>query len=299
MFKPLSSEVKIGLIVVSAIAIFFWGMNFLKGKNLLKPSNYYYVNYTNVNGLVKSSPVILDGYQVGLVSDIEYQFDHPGNILVTLDLNRKLQLHRGTIATIKSAMVGNPTVVLTLGAQERPLLSGGDSLIAMVEPGLMDQLNHGLLQNVQVLVKRTDSLIAGVQTIVSDGSLKSSLKSIEKTSRELEQISTKINHSVDNDLPSILRNINTLTGELATTGYQLNQLDLKGTVGRLDKTIDEFGALTVRLNSPDNSMGLLLNDKSLYLNLSNTASSANSLLLDLKDHPKRYVHFSLFGSSNK
>jgi len=299
MNHSIKSEVKIGIIVIAALALFIWGLNFLKGVNLFKPGNYYYVTYTQIDGLVKSSPVMLDGFQVGLVRNIQYQYDNPGNILVTLDLNRKLKLPEGTTASLTAALMGSPTIELTLGTQERHVHKIGDTLIAVRVPGLIDQLTDGLLADVESLVERTDSLIAGVETILSNGSLENSLQSIEKTTNELERLTISLNRTIDNDLPSILNNIDQLTTEFAGVGKQLNQIDFNGTVARADKTLDELGNLTVKLNSPDNSLGLLLNDKSLYLNLSNTASSANSLLLDLKERPKRYVHFSLFGGSNK
>lgn len=295
----IKSEIKIGFIVVVSLGLFFWGLNFLKGINLLKPSNYYVVTYSNINGLVKSSPVTLDGYQVGLVRTIEYLYENPGHIKVTLDLNRQLRLPAGSSAALVGSLLGNPTIELTLGQPGSPLLTHGDSLLAVIEPGLMDQLTGGLLTSVENMVNHTDSLITGVETLLNNGSLTNSLASIEQTTNELRQLTASLNKTIDNDLPGILRHVDQLTQEFTGFGKQLNQLDLNGTLVKADKAIEGLSNLSTRLNSPDNSLGLLLNDKSLYLNLSNTASSANELLFDLKEHPKRYVHFSLFGKSNK
>jgi len=290
--SEIKSEAKIGLIVILTFSIFVWGLNYLKGVNLLSPSNHFYVTYHKIDGLVKSSPVNLDGYQVGLVRDIQYQYDNPGHILVDLDLNSKLRLPKGTKAIIKSEMLGNPTVVLELGSQNAEMLQSGDTLIAENTPGMMDQLSDGLLTDIRNMIHRTDSLVASIDVLVSNGSLDKSLTSIEKTTKELEQISAKLNHSMDKQIPSILNNVETLTAKFSDAGTKINQLDFAS----LNKTINQLENLSVKLNSPDNSMGLLLNDQSLYLNLSNTAQSANTLLLDLKERPKRYVHFSIFGS---
>ena len=292
MKSEIKSEAKIGLIVILTFSIFVWGLNYLKGVNLLSPSNHFYVTYHKIDGLVKSSPVNLDGYQVGLVRDIQYQYDNPGHILVDLDLNSKLRLPKGTKAIIKSEMLGNPTVVLELGSQNAEMLQSGDTLIAENTPGMMDQLSDGLLTDMRNMIHRTDSLVASIDVLVSNGSLDKSLTSIEKTTKELEQISAKLNHSMDKQIPSILNNVETLTAKFSDAGTKINQLDFAS----LNKTINQLENLSVKLNSPDNSMGLLLNDQSLYLNLSNTAQSANTLLLDLKERPKRYVHFSIFGS---
>lgn len=299
MKRLLTSEVKIGLTVVAALVVFFWGLNYLKGINLFKPTNYYYVNYTQVDGLVKSSPVMLDGYQVGLVRDIAYRYDQPGHILVTLNLNRKLHLPEGSSATIEGALMGNPSVILNLGPRSAPLLQVGDSLTGLRDPGLLDQLSNGLLASVESLIQRTDSLVAGVETLLGNGSLENSLRAIERSTGELERLTVSLNRTMDKDLPGILSNIDNLTGEFAQLGRQLNALDLQATLGKVDTTLDGLGDLTLRLNSTDNSLGLLLNTPGLYNNLDSTLTSTNRLLLDLREHPKRYVHFSLFGRSNK
>lgn len=292
------SEAKIGLIVIAAFAVFVWGLNYLKGVNLLNPTNHYYVNFTQIDGLVKSSPVMLDGFQVGLVRDIRYQFNNPGHIIIDLDLNTKLHLPQGSKAIIQSAMIGNPTVVLKLGAPTAKLLKSGDTLLAERNPGIMDKLQDGILADVQHMIQRTDSLLASVETLVDNGSLNHSLTSIEKTSKELSLLSVKLNNSMDK-LPSILDNVSAMTAEFSAAGTKINQID----VASLNKTLTQLENITLKLNSTDNSMGMLLNDKSLYQNLSSatfnlgtTATSANALLLDLKASPKRYVHFSLFGS---
>lgn len=299
MRRLFTSEVKIGLTVVAALVVFFWGMNYLKGINLFKPTNYYYVNYSQVDGLVKSSPVMLDGFQVGLVRDIQYRYDQPGNILVTLSLNRKLRLPEGSSATIEGALMGNPAVTLNLGPRSAPLLGIGDSLTGLRKPSLLDQLSNGLLAEVEALIQRTDSVVSGVESLLNNGSLANSLRSIEHSTGELERLTVSLNRTMDNDLPSILTNIDNLTGTFAQVGRQLNALDLHATLNKVDNTLEGLGNLTQRLNRTDNSLGLLLNTPGLYHNLDSTLISTNRLLLDLREHPKRYVHFSLFGRGNK
>ncbi len=290
MNKKINSQTKIGIIVVVAVAFFVWGLNYLKGKNLLNPSNHYYVTYHQVNGLVKSSPVNLDGFQVGLVRSIEYQYDRPGNLIVDLDLDKNLHLPKGTKAVIQSALIGNPSVVLILGDNQNSYIKSGDTLTGTVEAGIMDQLSNGVLADVQHLVQRTDSLLAGVETLLKNGDLESSLSSIEKTSKELSLMSVKLNRSMDK-LPGILDNVETMTATFNDAGKKLQEID----IASINRTLAHFEEVSKQLTSKDNSLGLLLNDKTLYQNLTNTTSSANELLFDLKTNPKRYVHFSLFG----
>jgi phospholipid/cholesterol/gamma-HCH transport system substrate-binding protein len=291
MKNELKREAKIGLIVIAAFAIFIWGLNYLKGINLLNPTNHFYASFTQVDGLVKSSPVTLDGFQVGLVREILYQYDNPGHLVVDLDLNNKLKLPVGSRAIIKTEVVGNPEVILELGPKGGKLLENGDTLLSGRTPGLMDQLSNGILADVQHLVKRADSLLSSIDGIVKSRSLNNSLTYIEKSTKELQQISVKLNYSMDK-VPSILNHVDSLTSKFSDAGTKINQIDLVS----LNRTLNNIENLSVRLNSSDNSMGLLLNDKSLYLNLNKMTQSADSLLLDLKQKPKRYVHFSLFGS---
>jgi phospholipid/cholesterol/gamma-HCH transport system substrate-binding protein len=291
MKNELKREAKIGLIVIAAFAIFIWGLNYLKGINLLNPTNHFYASFTQVDGLVKSSPVTLDGFQVGLVREILYQYDNPGHLVVDLDLNNKLKLPVGSRAIIKTEVVGSPKVILELGPKGGKLLQSGDTLFSGRTPGLMDQLSNGILADVQHLVKRADSLLSSIDGVVKSRSLNNSLTYIEKSTKELQQISVKLNYSMDK-VPSILNHVDSLTSKFSDAGTKINQIDLVS----LNRTLNNIENLSVRLNSSDNSMGLLLNDKSLYLNLNKMTQSADSLLLDLKQKPKRYVHFSLFGS---
>lgn len=297
--KNTISEVKIGIIVIFAFAIFIWGLNFLKGVNLLNPRNYYVVSFEKIDGLVKSSPVMLDGFQVGLVRDIQYQYDKPGTILVYLDVNRKLKLPVGSQVFLTSALIGTPGIELKLGENSNSYIESNDTITGIKEEGLMDQLSNGLLASVQSLVTRADSLISGIETTIENGNLENSLASLETTSKNLELISGKLNKTIDKDIPVLLGNINTLSNEFSNVGRNINQLDLKGTLSRFDMVMDQMGDISLKLNSNDNSLGLLLNDKSLYRNLSSTAESANMLLLNLKEEPSRYVHFSIFGKSKK
>jgi phospholipid/cholesterol/gamma-HCH transport system substrate-binding protein len=294
MKREFKSEAKIGLIVIAAFAVFVWGLNYLKGINLLKPTNQYFVCYHQIDGLVKSSPVMLDGYQVGLVRDIQYQYDNPGNILVEVDLNHSLRLPNGTKAIIQSELLGTPSVSLELGAKGNSMLKSGDTLLAEVAPGMLDELNQGLIADVRRMVCRTDSLMADVQTLINNGDLRQSLQSIQKTSDELALMSVKLNRSMDK-LPGLMDNVEELTTTFTKAGQRIGELD----VPSLNQTINQLETLSTRLNRTDNSLGMLLNDKSLYLNLNTTATNANALLLDLKASPKRYVHFSLFGPKTK
>jgi phospholipid/cholesterol/gamma-HCH transport system substrate-binding protein len=150
----LNKESRIGLTVIIAIALFIWGLNYLKGLNLLKQAQQYYVVYNQIDGLVTSAPVMLDGFQVGLVKSIDYQYDSPGHILVELSLEKELNLPAGTRAVLEPALMGNPGISLTLGPGPE-LLADGDTLQADRKAGLLDMLEEELMPGIQDLIQQT------------------------------------------------------------------------------------------------------------------------------------------------
>lgn len=292
----MNRESKIGLSVVIAIAVFIWGLNYLKGINLLKPANQYYVVYPQVDGLVTSAPVLLDGFQVGLVEHITYQYHKPGNILIELNLDKQLQLPEGSKAILEPALMGTPGIRLELGTGQK-MLSSGDTLVAERKTGLMDILEDDLVPGMQQVIQQAGNVIAQLEAQLQEGGdLNSSLASVREAGYHLSSASSKLNALMENEVPSLIRNIDTLSLNFNALGHELRAIDFVGVSQRIDTTVLLLQDIGLRLTRPDNSLGLLLNDTQLYINLSQTAASANELLLDLRTQPKRYVHFSLFGS---
>lgn len=295
----LNRESRIGLTVIVALALFLWGLNFLKGINILKQSNRYYVMYNQIDGLVTSSPVLLDGYQIGLVKNMAYQYHQPGHVLVELILDKELKLPLGSEAILEPALMGNPTIKLVLGTGKE-WLRGGDTLIAGRKTALMDILEEELLPGVLQLIQRAETVVGQLETQLDEGGdLNKSLTSIRQTSAYLASASAGLNLLVKNDLPPLIHNIDSLSLQFKALGQELSLVDFAGIVQHADSTVLVLQDLALRLTRPDNNLGLLLNDTELYFNLNQTLSGANELLLDLRAQPKRYVHFSLFGSKNK
>ncbi len=292
----LNKESRIGLTVIIAIALFVWGLNYLKGLNLLKQAQQYYIVYNQIDGLVTSAPVMLDGFQVGLVKSIEYQYDSPGHILVELSLENELNLPAGTRAVLEPALMGNPEISLILG-QGPQLLADGDTLLAEHKAGLLDVLEEELLPGIQDMIQQTGKVIAQLEAQLEEGGdLNESLASVRKAGEKLVSASASLDLLLANEIPSVVRNIDSLSSNFNALGQELRAVDFAGISHRVDSTVLILQDISLRLTRPDNSLGLLLNDTELYFNLNQTASSANELLLDLRAQPKRYVHFSLFGS---
>ena len=292
----LNKESRIGLTVIIAIALFVWGLNYLKGINLLKQARRYYVVYNQIDGLVTSAPVMLDGFQVGLVKSIDYQYNSPGHILVELNLEKQLNLPVGTKAVLEPALVGNPNISLILGPGPR-LLAVGDTLTADRKADLMIMLEEELIPGVKDLIQRAGRVVSQLEAQLDEGGdLNKSLASVRKTSERLASASASLDLLLANEIPSAIGNIDSLSSNFNALGRELRTVDFAGLSHRIDSTLLTLQDVSLRLTRPDNSLGLLLNDTELYFNLNKTASSANELLLDLRERPKRYVHFSLFGS---
>lgn len=296
--KYLTKEVKIGLAGVIALAMLFIGINFLKGINLFKSSQTYYVSFQNAKGLAKSSPVYADGYNIGIVSNILYNFNKPGQVLVEIQVDNALRVPKGSSAELISEMLGGCTMNLLLANNPRERLEPGDTIVGNESKGLMDQAAT-LVPQVEQVLGKVDTLLTTLNRLAADPNLAAIMQNTQAITQNLNQSTVQLNRLLSKDMPALTRTY-TQAGENITelTG-NLKQLNLQATLDKTNATLDNVGLITERLNRKDNTLGLLLNDTLLYSNLNSTVGSANHLLIDLKAHPKRYVHFSVFGKKDK
>lgn len=291
-------EITIGICVILALCFLFVGIEYLKGINVFKPANYYEVSYTDVNGLALSAPVTLNGYKVGQVNSIEYEYDNPGHIRVELSLDKALKVPTGSEAIIVTDMLGTATVNLKLAANNE-YHNVGDQLIGKTDKGLMSNVSDDIMPTVINIIPKVDSLITAINTLVADPALQTSIKRLDGITSNLEMTMTKLNKSV-NTLPVIMTNVegttgnlNKITGNLATVSDDVAQMPLDSTMMNLKVTTDNLRQLTEDLKNPNSSLGLLMNDPALYNNLNSTVSSLDSLFIDIKKNPKRYINIKL------
>jgi phospholipid/cholesterol/gamma-HCH transport system substrate-binding protein len=299
-FLAKSREIRIGAIVVVAIGLLFFGMNYLKGINIFSPTNYYIVVYKNVGGLVVSNPVYIKGYKVGQVDKIKYDFTRDSTFMVYISVEKDLKLPKGTRAELTDqGMMGGKQINLVLAPVSQTYYSSGDMLESSVPESLMDNLKNGVLPNIEKIVPKLDSLITNLNKVASDPSIHKSLASLQRTTANLDETSAQLKGIMHKEVPQILTKVNTMADNFAVVSGNLRRIDFAATMTSVNQTLANVEATTRKLNSKDGTLGLLLNDKELYLNLANMTSSTNDLMVDLKAHPKRYVHFSLWGSKEK
>ena len=299
--KFFTKEVKIALVAIVAIVVLFIGMHFLKGMSIFSSNDIYYANFKDISGLSVSSPVYANGYRVGVVKNIEYDYGQPDHIIAALDLDPKLQLTKGSRAEIVSDLLGNVKLELRISSQQNGMLAKGDTIEGFIQEGLMSKAAQ-MIPQVEQMLPKLDSILININAIVADPALSGTMHNAEQltaslntTARQLNQLTAQMNRKVPQMMDKaegVLTNAETLTGNMS-------QLDLQSTMQKVDATLASLQQLSNALNSTDGSMGLLLNDSQLYESLNSSIHSFDSLLVDFKQHPKRYINVSVFGKKSK
>jgi phospholipid/cholesterol/gamma-HCH transport system substrate-binding protein len=298
--KFFTKEVQIALAAIVSIVVLYFGLQFLKGLSVFSNNNSYMVKFDDVSGMSSSSPVYANGFKVGVVEDVTYDYERPGNILAVIGLDKEMRLTEGTRAEIASDLLGNVKVELRMGDGNR-ILTIGDTILGSMQKGAMGKAAD-MLPQVEQMLPKLDSILASVNALLADPALRNSLGNVEQitanlttTTNELHQLAGRLNKQVPGLMAKadgVLDNTNTLT-------HNLSELDVARTLSHVNATLSNVEQLTSRLNSKDGTLGLLMSDPSLYMNLNATMRDADSLMINLREHPKRYVHFSLFGRRDK
>ena len=296
--KLLSKEVRIGIAGVAALCILVSGINYLKGIHLFKPTSYFYVKFNNVNGLTKSTPVFADGYSVGIVRDLIYDYTTPGRVVAEIDVNPELRIPAGSTAELTTDMLGGMKMSLLLANNPRQRCEVGDTLQGTLNTGMMGQVGD-MVPQLERMLPKLDSILCSINTLLADPALTATLHHVEGLTANLNATSQQLNRMMSQEMPALTGKLNRIGDNMVTITDNLKSIDYAAAMSKVDDTLANVKRLTDQLNSRDNTIGLLLNDPALYNNLSATTANAASLLQDLQAHPKRYVHFSLFGKKDK
>lgn len=296
-----TKEIKIALVAVLGILVLFFGLNFLKGMTIFSNDNTYFVSFKDISGLSSSNPIYADGYKVGVVKHINYDYDNNGDILVQIDLDRDLRIPKGSSAEISSDLMGNVKMNLLLANNPRERINPGDTIVGDMNNGLMGKV-AALVPTVEKMLPKIDSILTRVNTLLADPAIAHSLHNIEgitnnlnTTSQQLNILTTGLNKSV----PGLMHKTDGILTKTNKFASNLASVDVAGTMAQVDETIANLKSFTNQLNSKDGTLGHLMNDPALYNNMNRTMISADSLLINVRQHPKRYVHFSVFGKKDK
>lgn len=308
----ISNETKIGVFTAIAITALLLIYSYLSGNDVFSGSNKYYAIYKNVEGLTVSKPVLVNGYQVGRVSKMELQPD--GRTVVEFKVDSKYNVPSNTLAQLQSTdLLGGKAIVFDLGDSSQPA-QDEDTLAADIQGSLAESLQP-IQKKAEALITKMDSSLASINRIMnpafeknvdrSFASIANSLQTLEGTTKKIDALVG----SQSSHINTIMGNAATVSGNLKGTTAHFNDIalnfkkfsndlastDLKKTMDNVDKTMANLELTTNKINSRDGSLGLLINDSTMYKNLSAASANLNNLFIDLKAHPKRYVSFSIFG----
>ena len=307
--KIFNREVKIALTAIVAIVLVYLLINFMKGINVFNSSNTYYVRFDNIAGLAVSNAVYANGYPVGIVRGIQYDYGNHERVVVAIELDKEMHMPRGTKAELVTSLMGGVTMSLMLGPNPTDNLAQGDTISGGLHEGAVEKV-EALMPTIMDMLPKLDSIVTNMARLSADPALAQTLRNTAEITNNLRRTSAKLDAMVGRDLPQMMQHLNNTSRNVERLSNNLAAINLQETMNEVNASLAEvrqFSAninamtndLNSKLNSRDNTFGLLLNDRKLYDNLNRTVSSADSLLINVKAHPKRYVHFSIFGKKDK
>jgi len=300
-------EYKTGIIVITALVLFIWGFNYLKGKDVFKSYNTYYAVTDNVEGLVKSTPVTLKGIQIGTLEDLRF-YNGIDKTLIVLNIDDDFIFSKDSKVKIYGGnIMGGKSVAIVPGTS-RQMAKDGDTLQVMKMPGMFDLVNDRLtpLQDkLERILTSTDTLLLGLNNVLNPETqkhLNKGIADLETTIHHFKNTSIALDNMLKNNqkhLQTSLKNVDKITTDFSVLSDSLKQIKVGKLVNELNQTIVKLNRSLDKLNKGDGTMAKLMNDKKLYENLERSTKELELLLKDLRENPKRYVHFSIWGRKDK
>ena len=298
-------EIKIGILAAVCIFLLFFGLNFLKGVNIFSPTNSYHGTFVNLHNLEEQAAVYIRGHKVGQVDNIHYDFTRDSAFTVDISINRDIVLPQGTqMALVSDGLLSGMAIELQLPEQspitnDQLPIAKGSFIPTIYVPGLMESVQGELIAHVDAAIQSVDSLVASLQLQVQGDHLKNTLSNVDRVTSDLTGVSADLKRVVNTRVPTIVNNADKAFANLNDITSDLQKADLAATVARVDTAVDGINTFIADVRSQEGTLGQLIYNKSLYDHIDATVVSADSLLVDLKAHPKRYVQVSVFGKKDK
>ena len=236
-----------------------------------------------------------------MVKNIISDYTNTGDTRVGPDIDNRLRIPKGSSAEIVSDMLGNVKVNLLLATNPRERVNPGETIQGGINDGALGKMKD-MIPTVMQILPKVDSIVTSVNILLANPAIAQSLQNVEAVTGNLTVTTRRLNNllaTLEGSVPGMMTRTDSILHNANTLAKNLNQIDVAGTVARVDETLANVEKFTEQLNNNQGTLGLLMRDPALYNNLNSTMRSADSLLIDLKAHPKRYVHFSLFGRKDK
>lgn len=304
----LTREIKTAIIVITAILLFIWGYSFLKGRDLFTNYKVYYVEYENVEGILPSSSVTLNGLLIGKVTKITIN-ETTGKLQVELQINTDFPISKSSIAVIyEPGLIGGKQIAIRPNLNDKELLENGGSLKGDIQLGMAASMGEKLAplqEKIEKLVVNADLMLSSINNVLDQkgqADLKNSLSELNKTIIQFHKASASVNGLLDdnkNQIKGVVTNFNKISGNFSKISDSLQKADLGKTVTDLNRTLANVDKMMANLQAGKGTMGKLLTDEALYANLSKTSKELELLLQDVRLNPTRYVNVSVFGKKNK
>ena len=316
-----SNETKVGALTIIAITLIILGFNFLKGKTIFKSGTFIYAKYADTKGLIVSNPVFVNGYQVGTIFDIENNSADLSQIVVSIKLNKIYQIPNNSVATIQDNPLGTNSISIVLG-NSKQFLKSEDTITTAPAASLLGDLMNTLSplgEQTKQTITELQKVLNNINTVLNDKNksnfeviltnLTTTTDNLNKSMESIESMLQKQNGSIAqtaNNLNSFTRNlsdnnkkINDIISNLDESTKQIKDADLEKTIKEIHAAMKELSIMLHNLNNGDGTVAKILNDKEVYQQLQGTIKSINTLVDDVKAHPKRYVNISIFGKKDK
>jgi len=304
----ISKEIKTGITAVIIIFLFVWGYNFIKNQSLYDKTRTFYAEYTNVQGLAPKSPVTINGLKVGTVSEITFHPYKKGILVAHLNLSNDIQFSVNSVAQIYSPdFISGKSLKINIALDESSIAVSGDTLIGEVDAGILGMINEQiapLQSKVESFVVNTDSVMQNVNHLMND----ENQKNIRESLANMNAVLSKFNRTAANleamtseggKIDSIMTGANITMNNLAQLSDSLQAANIGSTIAELQYSLESFNMILDSVKTGHGTLGKLMKDEALYTNLTNASKELEELLREVKEHPKRFVHLSVFGKKEK
>ena len=292
-----SRELLVGLLGLTAMFVIYFLINFFKSIDIFEDTNKYRIEFANIGELTNSAPVYINGCKVGNVSAIEYNFNESELVYLTVSIEKGLRIPQDSYAVISNKLMGGSTIKIVMGKSSNTIAPGA-MMKGEIETGAMDEMSK-MIPQIEAMLPKVDAMLTSLNGIVANPAINNTLNNLETLTAQLNATSAGLDKIVKNDIPEALDKVIKLEDDLLKVSSQLGEVDYQSIIASLEASLNNIQQITTALNEGSGTAGMLLKDTTLYTKLNETCKAATSLLEDLKENPKRYVHFSVFGKKEQ